>query len=265
VKEYLEKEIRVVTPEQVQLQFQTAGIGSRALAHILDGLLLLLANAVLVLFLILGSKYVWDGTLTDFSEYAVAITIIVLILLNVGYFICTEAYMGGQTVGKKIGGLRVLQDNGQQPTLLSIIIRNLFRLLDLLPMGYFLGAVVMMFSSKDKRLGDMVAGTIVIVELQGERLKRRKAIEKSLAAWQDRLPKVEVDELGKQSLTLDDWQLLQTWMERSTTMSQAKLGELSAPIARHLAEKLNHPAELTIDPPAYLTAVYLELRSEWEY
>lgn len=261
----LQKELTIVTPEQVQLQFQTAGIGSRAIAHMIDALLLLIFNSVIVLFLILGGDYVWNNSPVDSEGYLLAITIIVVIILNVGYFISTEAYMGGQTLGKRWIGLRVLQDNGQSATLLSILIRNLFRLLDLLPMAYFLGAVVMMFSSRDKRLGDMVAGTIVVLEIQRERLKRRKRIEKTISVWRSHLPQLELEEYRKRSITSQDWLLLQTWIERLPNVSKAKLFELSQPIAGHIAVKLEHPAELTADPAAYLLAVYLELQADWDY
>lgn len=265
MNESLEKELTIVTPEQVQLQFQTAGVGSRAIAHVLDALLLALVNTVLILLLGLGRKYVWGSSWSSIEDYAAAIIIIVLILLNAGYFICTEAYMGGRTIGKKLAGLRVIQDNGQSATLLSVIIRNLFRLLDVLPMAYFLGSSVMLFSAKDKRIGDMVAGTIVIVELQRERMKRHKRIEKSLAAWRDRLPQLELDDLNKQSLNSRDWLLLQTWIEGLPTMSPAKIESLSKPITEHFAAKLQHHWAQTADSSAYLVACYLQLREDWNY
>ncbi|MNH99758.1 RDD family protein [compost metagenome] len=263
--QFMEKELKIITPEQVQLQFQTAGIGSRAIAQLIDVLLLILVNAVLVLFLTLGTRYVWQDVFSDILNYAAAITILVGILLNVGYFIGTEAYMGGQTIGKRMIGLRVLQDNGQSATLLSVIIRNLFRLLDLLPIGYFLGGIVMIFSSRDKRIGDMVAGTIVVVELQKERVQRRKRIEKSLSAWRDRLPLIELDDTQRRALSFKDWELLSTWIEGLSNMSASRVRELSVPIAAHLSGKLRHGPTVLTDSPAYLIALYVELQPDWEY
>jgi hypothetical protein len=198
------------------------------------------------------------------SEYAVAIAIIIVVLLNTGYFVLTEMYMGGQTPGKRILGLRVLQENGQSATFLSIIIRNLFRILDLLPAFYFLGVLVMLFSSKDKRIGDMVAGTIVIIEQGRERLKRKKTIDKTIAKWQSRLPVLVLDDESRQRITFKDWQLLRAWMERLPGLPSEKRNELSIPIARHFAAKLEHSSAQLNDTSAYLVALYKELRSDWE-
>jgi uncharacterized RDD family membrane protein YckC len=259
-----EKELTVVTPEHVQLQFQTAGIGSRAIAHLLDGLILLVINGLLFIFAIITSNVVEERLFSGAFDYSVAILLIITVLLNVGYFVLTEMYMGGQTPGKRVLGLRVLQQNGQSATFLSIIIRNLFRILDLLPSFYFLGMVVMLFSSKDKRIGDMVAGTIVIMEQGRERSKRKKDIGKTIKKWEHRLPDLQLDDAQRNRITSDDWQLLSAWMERLPGMSAAKRDELSIPITRYFAVKLQHAPSVFYDPSAYLIALYIEVRGDWE-
>lgn len=264
MNEFPEKELTVITPEQVQLQFQTAGIGSRAIAHLVDGLILLALNGLLLTLLIVTNKVAWGKLFPGMIDYSTAFMIIIAVLLNVGYFILTEMYMGGQTPGKRILGLRVLLENGQSVTFLSVIIRNLFRILDILPLFYFLGALVMLFSSKDKRIGDMVAGTIVIIELGRERSKRKKGIDKSIALWQDRLPILELKEDERRLITSHEWQLLSAWMDRLPGLSATKREELSMPITRHFAAKLQHTFAEFHDSSAYLIALYKELRSDWE-
>lgn len=172
--------------------------------------------------------------------------------------------MGGQTPGKRIFGLRVIQDNGQSATFLAVIIRNFFRLLDVLPSFYFLGVVVMLFSKKDKRIGDMVAGTIVVVELQRERLKRRKTMNKAIVSWQNRLPELHLEDTGKRVFTAKDWLILSSWVERLPNMHSIRLEELGKPIAEYLAAKLQHPPEVTTNTQAYLIALYVALREDWE-
>jgi uncharacterized RDD family membrane protein YckC len=261
----LEKNLTVVTPEQVQLQFQTAGIGSRAMAQLFDLLMLVLLNTG-IFFALFGLASLSDGEVQSStgSDYGLAIFIILVILINVGYFICTEYYMGGQTPGKRIFGLRVIQDNGQSATFLAVIIRNFFRILDVLPSFYFLGVVVMLFSKKDKRIGDMVAGTIVIVEQQRERLKRRKTINKAIAKWYYQLPKLQLDETSRRTITAKDWLMLSSWTERLPNMHSKRLEELGKPIAEYLAAKLQHPSEATTNKQAYLIALYIALREDWE-
>ncbi|MFD0698256.1 RDD family protein [Paenibacillus sp. GCM10027628] len=264
MNEPLDKELTIMTPEQVQLQFQTAGLGSRTLAHLIDTLILLIVNGLLLLSAVGVSRLYAGKWLPGVADYMIAILIILFIILNLGYFVCTEAFMGGQTPGKRVIGLRVLQNNGQSATLLSIIIRNLFRLLDVLPSSYFLGAVVMLFSPRDKRIGDMVAGTIVVIEARSERMKRRRRIEKALSKWKDSLPLVELDESKRLAIASDDWQLMQAWIERLPTMHIARLQQLAIPIAQHFARKLDHDLSGQSDLVAYLIVIYEQIREDWE-
>ncbi|MBP1966894.1 RDD family protein [Paenibacillus aceris] len=264
MNESLDKEVTVITPEQVQLQFQTAGIGSRAAAHLMDVLILTGINAILFLFAILMSRLYSGNWLPALADYILAITIVLWIVLNLGYFIGTEAFMGGQTLGKKMLGLRVIQNNGQSATFLSVLIRNLFRLLDIMPAFYFIGVVSIFLSSKDKRIGDMVAGTIVVIEARFERMKRRKQLVRALTRKNYPDIALNIEDSVRQGITAKDWQLLQAWIERVPTMPDVKLAELAAPIAHHFANKLNQNAEITHDAPAFLVKVHETLREDWE-
>ncbi|MEW9701196.1 RDD family protein [Paenibacillus sp. SI8] len=265
MNESLDKELTIITPEQVQLQFQTAGLGSRALAHLLDALILLVFNGVLLIAIVGVSRLYTGNWMPTVADYIIVIILVLFIVVNVGYFVCTEAYMGGQTPGKRVTGLRVLQNNGQSATILSILIRNLFRLLDVLPTSYFLGAVAIFFTSKDKRIGDMVAGTIVVIEARSERLKRRRQIDKAIAKWKFKMSPVELDPYIKQTVAAEDWQLLQAWIERLPTMHAARLKQLAIPISDHFARKFEHDwRSERPDPSAYLIMIYEQLRSDWE-
>ncbi|MEC0227369.1 RDD family protein [Paenibacillus alba] len=264
MNESLDKKVTIITPEQVQLQFQTAGIGSRAIAHLLDTLILMVVNGLLFFFVLLVRRLYAGDWLPAVADYLMAFSIILLILLNLGYFICTEAFMGGQTVGKRLLGLRVLQNNGQSATMLSILIRNLFRLLDMMPSFYFLGAVCIMFSAKDKRIGDMVAGTIVVIEARFERVKRRKLLDKAIVRKNYPNLVLNLEEAGKERITAQDWQLLLAWVERIPTMPAARLTELAEPIAQHFARVLELDQMVAKEPAAFLVNLYGILRGDWE-
>ncbi|NOV04678.1 RDD family protein [Paenibacillus planticolens] len=264
MNESLDKEVTIITPEQVQLQFQTAGIGSRTVAHLLDSLILAGINAILFVFAILVSRLYSGDWLPALADYVLAITIVLWIILNLGYFIGTEAFMGGQTPGKRILGLRVIQNNGQSATILSILIRNLFRLLDMMPVFYFIGAVSIFLSSKDKRVGDMVAGTIVVIEARFERIKRRKQLDRAISRKNYPDIVLNIEDAFRQEITAQDWQLLQAWVERVPTMHAVKLAELAAPIAHYFANKLNQNPGIAQDASAFLVKVYETLREDWE-
>ncbi|SEP00569.1 RDD family protein [Paenibacillus sp. OV219] len=256
---FLEKEAVVITPERVQLSFFTAGIGSRGIAQLLD-ILLLAAFNFLVFLAVAGTTGI--SAIRAF-DYAVAVMIILLALVNIGYFIGMEYYNGGQTLGKKWIGIRVLQENGHAATFLSIMIRNLFRLLDMLPTFYFLGMAVMLFSKHDKRLGDMVAGTIVVVEVQRDWLKQKKRVDQEVQKLGSSLPAVSLAEEHRRLIEHGDWVLLSAYVDRLPHMTEAKSNEYGAQIKRHFAAKLTGGPQLG-DDRTYLIWLYTQLRDEWE-
>ncbi len=131
----------------------------------------------LVLFFILMGEPI-SQILAEISSLTIGIIIIILFIINWGYFFAFEYFSGGRTLGKKVIGIRVIQDNGHSVTLLSSLIRNLLRIIDSLPASYFLGMMMMFFHSKHKRLGDFVAGTIVVHERKTKSNKKLTALEK---------------------------------------------------------------------------------------
>ena len=191
-----EEELDIKTPEFVSIQFQIAGLGSRSAAFIIDQLLLMTFNilSIVILFFVLDGmskmEFIFIG-----NSLPIAITIIALFIINWGYFFAFEFFSGGRTLGKKLMGIRVIQENGHSITLLSSFIRNLIRIIDSLPTAYFLGIIMIFFHSKHKRLGDLVAGTIVVHERKTKRKKKLSPLENE----------IERRGLSKDELTIDDW------------------------------------------------------------
>ena len=99
---------------------------------------------------------------------AAAAFILVQFVVSIGYFIALEYLWRGQTLGKRLLGLRVVDESGLRLRPSQVIIRNLVRVVDRLPLYYLLGGVVMLASSKAQRLGDLAAGTIVIRQPRAE-------------------------------------------------------------------------------------------------
>jgi uncharacterized RDD family membrane protein YckC len=257
------RETAIVTPEHVQLRFQTAGLGSRAAAQLIDTLLLLLVNLtvfVLIVIVVFGSE---EEFFQDENSYALAILLIVLTVLNFAYFLLMEYFRGGQTLGKKWMGLRVIQENGQSLTFLSAVIRNLFRIIDNLPAGYFLGGLVVFFHPRDKRIGDMVAGTIVVLEDEGMRLSRRHK-KRKLARWMADAPPFVLTEQQKQAITREDWQLLSAYVDRLMTMAEDRRMILALEITRRLCDRLDWPDRKTAMafPIGFLLQLHEQLQHE---
>lgn len=157
------------TPEQVELEFNVAGLGSRFVAALLD---LLVVSAfffleILALVMIGAASKATPaaGSLSDTAaKWFAAFAIFVNFLVFWGYFALFEAYWHGQTPGKRAMKIRVIKDSGRQITLFEALARNLLRIVDYLPSMYLVGAITMLCNKRSQRLGDLAAGTIVVHE-----------------------------------------------------------------------------------------------------
>ena len=158
----LDERFEVETPEHIAIEYDLAGLGSRFVALLLDTLIQLLASMVLFLLLWLAVSAFAAETPEDEGMLA-AIAVIGILLINLGYYLFFETLWSGQTPGKRAVGIRVVRDQGTPISFLDAAIRNLVRLVDMLPF-YSFGLVCAFISRKRKRLGDYAAGTIVVRE-----------------------------------------------------------------------------------------------------
>jgi uncharacterized RDD family membrane protein YckC len=165
-------QLNIETPEQVDLRFPVAGIGSRFVAVLLDHLLqlavyILIGIAVAIFSSGNGAAGVAKnvGAMDTAAKWFIAAIVFINFLLIWGYFALFEAFWHGQTPGKRVMKLRVIKDSGRQITLFEALARNLLRFVDILPNFYFVGVIAMLCNRKNKRLGDMAAGTLVVHEL----------------------------------------------------------------------------------------------------
>ncbi len=157
------------TPEQVALQFPLAGVGSRFLALLIDLAIQIGANILLVLIVAVAlAASARTGALNRMSDTAgkwfVAGIILVYFLLYWGYFSLFEAFQNGQTPGKRVLKIRVIKDSGRQITFFEALARNLLRVVDALPGVYLVGVISILLTKSNKRLGDLIADTLVVHE-----------------------------------------------------------------------------------------------------
>jgi uncharacterized RDD family membrane protein YckC len=157
-------QLRIDTPEQIALELPLAGIGSRFLALTIDTLIqsivYLITAFVFMLMVPLGLS------VFNFVPRLVGPAMAVFILFAVywGYFAFFETLWKGQTPGKRYTGIRVIKESGRPINAFEAIGRNLMRAVDGLPGIYGVGLVCMMCNAQSRRLGDYVAGTVVVHE-----------------------------------------------------------------------------------------------------
>ena len=162
------EKLTIDTPEQIALEFPLAGVGSRFLAIAFDTLLQGAAFAVLggVALLVRG---VSGGQFAGLGMWGLAILLVIAFAIYSGYFAAFEAVWTGQTPGKRLVGLRVIDVSGRPLSVYAAIIRNLLRLVDQLPGFYAFGIVSVLVTRRQQRIGDLAAGTVVVHERLGAR------------------------------------------------------------------------------------------------
>jgi len=158
------------TPEGVSLDIVLAGLGSRFIAFLLDFVIqvaLFVIVAIVIGLLFRGG----DETSRLLAGGTVAL---VLLLDFIGYFIVCEMLWSGRSIGKRAAGTRVVRVNGAPIGFWSSLLRNFVRLVDMLPTPFYLvGSVLILSTSKNQRLGDLLGGTVVIRERQAAMTQQR--------------------------------------------------------------------------------------------
>jgi uncharacterized RDD family membrane protein YckC len=248
------------TPEQISLELPLAGIGSRFLALTLDSLIQIGAILVLTIFAVVISK-VYEGLSGSadkfFSETIGTIVVIVVpFCLYWGYFAFFEILWQGRTPGKRVAGIRVIHQTGRPMTAIECIGRNLLRVIDMEPVPlYAVGLICMMCNKQNRRIGDFVAGTIVVHD---------KALDTFSPAWGDKriddqnfagsLP----PELRK--LSSDDLVLIETYLNRRYDLDATVRALTAQRIVMVISEKLGmaKPAEQRDDD--FLEGIARQLR-----
>lgn len=146
----------------MRIEYELAGLASRAGAALVDILLQGLITAA-VIFGAIGLTRLFGWV---FPAWIVAAMMVLIFLVFFGYHILFETIWNGQTPGKRLAGMRAVREGGLPIDLSCAAVRNLVRVVDMLPgtPPYLVGGIAVVFSSTNKRLGDMAAGTIVVKE-----------------------------------------------------------------------------------------------------
>jgi uncharacterized RDD family membrane protein YckC len=160
----------IETPERVPLHFGLASIGNRFLACAIDHAIQALALGIIAVgFLVAASSADFEGMLSSAPKWVYAVMILVLFLILTGYFAFFEWLWSGQTPGKRWLKLRVIREDGRPITFWEASVRNLIRSFDMMPAPFYSIGLISVFStSRDQRIGDMVAGTVVVREREAE-------------------------------------------------------------------------------------------------
>ncbi len=238
----------LVTPENVPISYELAGVGSRFVAALLDALItLVVLIGLLVMSLIIAWAFNING---DGLSWLAAIGMLLSFAIALGYPLFFEIAWSGQTPGKRRTGIRIVRDDGAPITATAVLIRNVIRLADFLPAYYIIGAVVMLIDRKSRRLGDLAAGTICVKErrdVTADRLSPRGAARLQETILPDQPP---MDGLAR--LSPEDYHLVREYLLRRDKLAPGAAQDLATRIAGRIAARLevdldHEPADVFLE------------------
>src|SRR4026207_1340480 len=165
-----EETLVIETPERVPLRCALASIGNRFLACALDHTIQGLVLAVIgIAGLIIANVTSFENTIESAPKWVSAILIVVVFLIFSSYFAFFEWLWSGQTPGKRWLKLRFIREDGRPITFWEACVRNLLRTFDMMPAPFYsIGLISVFVNARDQRVGDMVAGTVVVREREAE-------------------------------------------------------------------------------------------------
>ncbi|MEH1901465.1 MAG: RDD family protein [Nostoc sp.] len=239
------------TPESVELEFILAGIGNRALALLIDYTVL-----VVTLFVFFLTWTVFSTQLFNFFDaqnlgiWLIAIFFIIAFAIYISYFVFFETLWFGQTPGKRVAKIRVVRDDGRLIGLQQATLRALLRPFD---ETLFIGAFLIMLGSREKRLGDLAAGTIVI-QAQTPTASATLTISEQAKVLHEQL--IQIADLSL--LLPDDFAVIRDYLQRRGAMSLKARASLSLKLAEQVVAIINlEKLPEAVTPDVFLEAVYL--------
>lgn len=146
----------VLTPEKVVVSYRLASLGTRIIAHLID-----VGLALILLYLVAVAAAFGLAATPELSGVAIALIFTFGLYL---YFALLEGLWGGKTIGKSLMNLRVMMVDGTPVTFPAAVFRNLLRIGDFLPGLYLAGFLSIFTNPRSQRIGDIVAGTVVVHE-----------------------------------------------------------------------------------------------------
>lgn len=222
--ELLDTTATVDTPERVRFQHRLAGPGRRGIAWLIDGFIFLIV--AIALSSVLGAL---EGA-PALQKAGTGVFLVAMFFLQWGYGAFFETLLSGRTPGKLTMSLRVVREDGGPARLQDYVLRNLLRTADWVPFGFGLGLLVMLIDPQMRRLGDLVAGTVVVVEERRGMLGRIAIDPPVTQAEREALPPRVV-------LSRDETAVIEALLRRRHELSDERAEELAALFGPNLSER----------------------------
>lgn len=242
--------VSIETPEHIVFQHRVAGPARRAMAHLVD--LVLCYGAVVVVgfivFFLAFSAASVGAALEDILGLGIGFLLVLLFLAQWVWFAAWEA-IRGDTPGKRAFGLRVVTIDGRPIGFARAALRNVLRAADLLPSAYLVGVITMAISSRFQRVGDLVAGTLVVADARIRHGQQRFAL------WPPPFPHELAALPPEVVLDADERAAVELFLRRVGTLGAAREHELASMIAQGLASRHRWQGPV-LDPVRTIALLY---------
>jgi uncharacterized RDD family membrane protein YckC len=221
---------QIITPEHVAFHYDVAGLVSRGLAWLFDQMMIIIIDiAIIFAFNRVG------------SGMGQAVIILCMFLVDFSYFTAAELYWMGQSPGKKLFRIRVISSRGSKLRFADVLIRNLLRPVDLLPWAMAVGATTALIDTWHRRLGDLVADTIVVRDT-------RKPIPQAMAAERTRVNSFQSDPAMRNRIlsrvSREERDIIIDLALRRDQMESSVRQQLFSSAADHFRSRLSLPEDL---------------------
>jgi len=217
----------IETPEHVRFHYPVAGPARRVVAYVLDGLLRAAVVLVFAIIALMGGLALGDAI----AGVSQGVILLILFLLEWLYYTLWEIAWNGRTPGKRALDLRVVTVHGHPLRVGDSFLRNLLRAADFLPLGYAIGLLAMARDARFRRLGDMVAGTMVIVE-------ERRTVASTLRIDPPPTPKELASLPQRLPLSGDELEAIELFLRRKDGLGPAREEELASMVAPLFASRM---------------------------
>ena len=238
----------IETPERVPLHFALASIGNRFLACAIDHGLQVLTLILMVIAFTLVANYSTVGNrLVNAPKWVQAALVVVAFLIVAGYFAFFEWIWKGQTPGKRWLKLRVIREDGRPITFWEAAIRNLLRVFDMMPAPFYsIGLISVFVSASDQRVGDIIAGTVVVREREAEAPLFAQVFDSSISDLALRRSFKPVEFSGDLSrLTEREIEVVEAFLRRRWDLSDVPRQWMAWRVALPLMYKIRPTYDLT--------------------
>lgn len=234
-----DERVNLRVPEQIEVSYELAGLGSRFLAAVIDTFLSGLIVAVLA-----AAAWAIRAHLTGqvgVSGITAAIVAGAAILVYVAYHVFFELTREGKPPGKAMTGLRVISVDGSSVAPEQSAVRNILRIVDLLPVSYAIGVIALLVTARNQRLGDLAGGTMVVKE----RLERIEELPEPEVERQPRpeLPPGVTDDVlrlvraGARVINREEEKTIRRYLDRRYELTPDARRRLAARLAQELRRR----------------------------